>query len=188
MALLKILRYPDPRLRNVARPVQAVNDRIRRLVDDLLETMYAAHGMGLAATQVDVHERVVVIDVSTSRDEPLVLINPEVVMRSAKLLPGDEGCLSVPGARESVQRHASVRVRALDRDGQPIEIEAQDLLATCIQHELDHLAGIVFVDKLSPMRRSRVLEMLARRRPAHSVAVPATSAVAHSPAGGVAAR
>lgn len=182
MAILKILRYPDPRLRHVARPVAVVNDRIRRLVDDLLETMYAANGLGLAATQVDVHERVVVIDVSMTRDQPLVLINPEFVMRSAQLLPGDEGCLSVPGASEQVQRHAHVRVRALDRDGQAFEIDAQDMLATCIQHELDHLAGIVFVDKLSPMRRSRVLAMLARKRPARGLTAAAAPTRAAAPA------
>jgi peptide deformylase len=165
MALLKILRHPDPRLRTVARPVHAVNDRIRRLVDDMLETMYAARGLGLSATQVDVHERVIVIDVSPGRDAPIVLINPEVLMRSAEVVVEAEGCLSVPGAMEVVPRHASVKVCALDRDAQPFELTARGLLGKCLQHELDHLSGVMFVDKLSPLRRLRVLDKLARRQP-----------------------
>jgi len=173
MALLKILRHPDPRLRTVAQPVQTVNHRIHRLVDDMLETMYANLGVGLAATQVDVHERVIVMDVSEQRNEPLVLINPELLMRSAEMAMGEEGCLSVPGAVESVTRHVHVKMQALGRDGQFFELTAQGLLAVCIQHELDHLSGQVFVDKLSPLRRSRILEKLSRRLPA-TVAVAAT--------------
>jgi peptide deformylase len=175
MTILKILRHPDPRLRTVAQPVVAVNERIRRLVDDMLETMYAARGLGLSATQVDVHERVIVMDLSEGRDEPLVLINPELLMRSAEMVVNDEGCLSVPGAVEQLTRHASVKVRALNRDGEPFELFAQGLLAVCIQHELDHLSGQVFVDKLSFLRRSRILEMLSRR-PRALVAAPTATA------------
>lgn len=164
MALLKILRHPDPRLRTVARPVSTVNDRIRRLVADMLETMYAAGGIGLAATQVDVHERVIVMDLSEAHDAPLVFINPELLMRSAEMAVGEEACLSVPGAREDVQRHAMVKVRALDRDGTPFEIEARGLLAVCLQHELDHLSGVVYVDRLGALRRARILDMLSKRR------------------------
>jgi len=160
MALLKILRHPDPRLRKVARPVTTVNERTRRLVDDMFETMYANHGVGLAATQVDVHERVIVLDVSEHRDEPLVLINPELRMRSAEMAMGEEGCLSVPGAIGVVSRHVRVKVQALDRDGRCIELMAQGRLAVCIQHELEHLSGQVFVDKLGPLRRSPILQVL----------------------------
>jgi peptide deformylase len=163
LTILKILRYPDPRLRTVARPVQVVNGRIHRLIDDMLETMYAAGGLGLSATQIDVHERVVVIDLSPNRDQPLVLVNPELVMCSAEFVASTEGCLSVPGAQEKVSRHAFAKVHALDRDAHAVEFEARGLLASCIQHELDHLAGIVFVDKLGPLRRSRILEKLSRR-------------------------
>lgn len=163
MAILKILRHPDPRLRTVARPVQIVNDRIRRLVDDMLETMYAAQGMGLAATQVDAHERVIVMDVSEHHDAPVVLINPELLMRSAAMTAGDEGCLSVPGASESISRHARVAVRALDRHAQPFEFQAEGRLGVCVQHELDHLSGVMLVDKLSPLKRARILERLSRR-------------------------
>jgi peptide deformylase len=171
MALLKILRHPDPRLRTIAQPVQTVNQRIRRLADDMLETMYANRGVGLAATQVDIHECVAVMDVSEYRNEPLVLINPELLTRSPETAVGVEGCLSVPGALEFVPRHVYVRVQALDRDGQSFELVAQGLLAVCIQHELDHLSGQLFVDKLSPLRQSRILEKLSRRPPAVNVAV-----------------
>jgi peptide deformylase len=173
MALLKILRHPDPRLRTVARPVQAVDARVRRLVADMLETLYAHRGVGLAATQVDVHERVIVIDVSEQRNAPLVLINPELRMRSAETAMGTEGCLSVPGALESVSRHVHVKVQALDLDGKPFELAAQGLLAVCLQHELDHLHGQVFVDKLSPLRRSRILDKLSRRSAVLAGASPA---------------
>jgi len=174
MALLKILRHPDPRLRTVAQPVQTVNLRIRHLVHDMFETMYANRGVGLAATQVDIHERVIVMDVSEYRNEPLVLINPELRMRSAEMAMGEEGCLSVPGALESVTRHVHVKVQALDSDGKFFELTAQGRLAVCIQHELDHLAGQMFVDKLSPLRRSRILEKLSRRPPAAAIAIAAT--------------
>jgi peptide deformylase len=165
MAILNILRYPDPRLHKVAKPVDAVDDRIRRLVDDMFETMYDAHGVGLAATQVDVHERVIVIDVSEERDEPRVLINPEIVWASEEKAVNDEGCLSVPTIYDKVERHARVRVRALGRDGQPHEFEAEGLLSVCVQHEMDHLLGKVFVEYLSPLKRNRIkTRMLKRER------------------------
>jgi len=156
MARLTILRYPDPRLHKIARPVAAVDQRIRTLVDDMLETMLAADGVGLAATQVDVHERVIVIDTSETRDAPHVLINPEIVARSEEMMLGDEGCLSVPEFYDKVARHARVTVRALDRDGKPREFDAEGLLARCVQHEMDHLMGKVFVEYLSPLKRNRV--------------------------------
>jgi peptide deformylase len=165
MSTLHILRYPDPRLHTVARPVAAVDARISRLVDDMLETMYAAKGIGLAATQVDVHERVIVIDVSERRDEPIVLINPELTAASEDLVPGEEGCLSVPDIYDKVPRHSRVTVRALDRDGNSRSIEAEGLLAVCIQHEMDHLMGKVFVEMLSPLKRNRIrTKMLKRNR------------------------
>ncbi len=167
MAQLEILRYPDPRLHTVARPVAEVDDRIRRLVDDMLETMYAADGVGLAATQVDVHERVIVIDVSDTRDQPLVLINPELVARSEDMSFSDEGCLSVPTVYDKVRRHARVAVRALGRDGEPFEREASGLLSVCIQHEMDHLMGKVFVEYLSAFKRDRIkTRMLKKAREA----------------------
>jgi peptide deformylase len=165
MALLPILCYPDPRLHTVAKPVQAVDARIRALIDDMLETMYEASGIGLAATQVDVHERVVVIDVSEQRDRPLVLINPEIVWASPDKQVNDEGCLSVPGIYDGVERFAAVKVRALDRDGQSRVVEAEGILAVCIQHEMDHLLGKVFVEYLSPLKRNRIkTKMLKSRR------------------------
>ena len=165
MALLSILTYPDPRLHTVAKPVQAVDARIRDLVKDMLETMYDASGIGLAATQVDVHERLVVIDVSEERNQPLVLINPEIVWASEDKQVGDEGCLSVPGIYDGVERSRSIRVRALDADGQSRELEAEGLLAVCIQHEMDHLKGKVFVEYLSPLKRNRIkTKMLKARR------------------------
>ncbi|MBT9486355.1 MAG: peptide deformylase [Rubrivivax sp.] len=163
MALLTILRYPDPRLHTVAQPVAAVDDRIRQLVDDMLETMYAAEGVGLAATQVDVHERVIVMDTSETRDKPLVLINPEIVARSEDLSVNEEGCLSVPAIYDKVRRHARVAVRALGRDGQVFEREAAGLTAVCIQHEMDHLLGKVFVEYLSPFKRDRIKSRLLKR-------------------------
>ena len=156
MPKLTILRYPDPRLHKIARPVAIVDDRIRQLVDDMHETMLAAEGVGLAATQVDVHERVIVIDTSEARNAPHVLINPEIVARSEEMVFGDEGCLSVPETFDKVQRHAQVTVRALDRTGQSREIEADGLFAVCIQHEIDHLMGKVFVEYLSPLKRNRI--------------------------------
>ena len=165
MARLNILRYPDPRLHTIAKPVAQVDDRIRRLVDDMLETMYAADGVGLAATQVDVHERVIVIDTSEDRDQPRVLINPELVMRSEEMHVGDEGCLSVPTIYDKVQRHARVRVRALNRNGETYEFDAEGLLSVCVQHEMDHLMGKVFVEYLSPLKRDRIkTKMLKKTR------------------------
>lgn len=164
MTLLNILCYPDPRLHTVARPVAQVDARIGRLVDDMLHTMYASDGIGLAATQVDVHERIVVIDVSEKRDQPLVLINPEITWRSDEVVVAEEGCLSVPTIYDSVPRHARVKVRALDRAGAPFELEAGELLAVCIQHELDHLLGKVFVDYLSALKRSRIRTKLQKRQ------------------------
>ncbi|MET0382549.1 MAG: peptide deformylase [Burkholderiaceae bacterium] len=163
MAQLQILRYPDPRLYTVAKPVAVVDDRIRRLADDMLETMYASDGVGLAATQVDVHERLVVMDTSETRDQPRVLVNPELVSGSDDWILGEEGCLSVPAIYEKVERHARVRVRALGRDGQPVEFDAQGLEAVCIQHEMDHLLGKVFVDYLSPLKRERIKTKLQKR-------------------------
>lgn len=163
MALLNILRYPDPRLHKVAQPVAQVDERIRRLVDDMLETMYEAQGIGLAATQVDVHERVIVIDVSDERDDPRVLINPELIAKSEERIVWEEGCLSVPAIYDKVERHARVRVRALDRNGQPYEFDAEGLLAVCVQHEMDHLMGRVFVEYLSPLKRNRIKTKLQKR-------------------------
>ncbi len=163
MAILNILKYPDPKLHTVAKPVSEVDERIRQLVDDMLETMYAADGVGLAATQVDVHERVVVIDTSSERDEPRVLINPEITARSEELVDGEEGCLSVPTIYDKVRRHARVSVRAIGRDGQPHEFEAEGLLAVCVQHELDHLLGKVFVEYLSPLKRDRIKTKLVKK-------------------------
>ena len=162
MALLPILRYPDTRLHKVARPVASVDDRIRALVRDMLATMYEAQGIGLAATQVDVHERVIVIDVSEERDAPQVLINPELLWASDERVRGDEGCLSVPGIYDGVERAAQVRVRALDEHGCAREIAADGLLAVCIQHEMDHLVGKVFVEYLSPLKRGRIKTRLLK--------------------------
>jgi peptide deformylase len=163
MALLSILRFPDPRLHQIARPVEEVDDRVRQLVDDMLETMYAAEGVGLAATQVDVHRRVIVMDTSEQRDQPRVLINPELVSASQEMAVGEEGCLSVPAIYDEVQRHARVRVRALGRDGQPYEFDAEGLTAVCVQHEMDHLQGKVFVEYLSPLKRERIRSKLLKK-------------------------
>jgi peptide deformylase len=163
MALLPILVYPDPRLHTVAHPVAEVDDRIRRLVDDMLETMYDAEGVGLAATQVDVHQRVLVMDTSEERTQPRVLINPELIARSDEMVVGDEGCLSVPQIYDKVQRHARVTVRALGRDGLPYEFESEGLTAVCVQHEMDHLLGKVFVEYLSPLKRDRIRTKLLKK-------------------------
>lgn len=164
MALLPILTYPDPRLHTVAKPVAQVDDRIRQLVDDMLETMYDAKGVGLAATQVDVHERVVVIDTSEERNQPLVLINPEIIWASQEMLVWEEGCLSVPSIYDKVDRHTRVKVRALNRDGQSFEFDTDDdLMSVCIQHELDHLLGKVFVEYLSPLKRNRIKAKLQKK-------------------------
>ncbi len=156
MALLPILCYPDPRLHKVAKPVQAVDARIGTLIEDMLATMYDAKGIGLAATQVDVHERLIVIDVSEQRDAPLVLINPQLVWTSAERHVNEEGCLSVPGIYDGVERFDAVHVQALDGSGAARTIEAEGMLAVCIQHEMDHLLGKVFVEYLSPLKRSRI--------------------------------
>jgi len=165
MPKLTILRYPDPRLHTVAKPVGVVDDRIRQLIDDMIETMYANDGVGLAATQVDVHERVIVMDTTPSRDAPLVLVNPELTFRGGEQVVGEEGCLSVPSVFDKVMRHAVVRVRALDRSGSAIEVDADGLLSKCIQHEMDHLVGKVFVEYLSPLKRTRIrTKMLKQSR------------------------
>ena len=162
MALLPILRYPDERLHTVAQPVESVNGEIRQLIEDLAETMYAAPGVGLAATQVDVHKRVIVIDVSETHDQLLVLINPTIV-ESRGVSEFEEGCLSVPGIYERVERAEWAKVRALDRNGEPFEIEADGLLAVCIQHEMDHLLGKVFVEYLSRLKQSRILARIKKQ-------------------------
>ncbi len=156
MALLPILCFPDPKLHRVAKPVAAVDARIQSLVHDMLETMYEAKGIGLAATQVDVHERLIVIDISEERDKPLVLINPEIVWQSEATRLNEEGCLSVPGIYDGVVRAEAVHVRAQDEKGHSRVIEATELLAVCIQHEMDHLMGKVFVEYLSPLKRNRI--------------------------------
>jgi len=163
MALLPILRYPDPRLHTVAEPVESVDDALRQLADDMLQTMYDAEGVGLAATQVDVHRRLIVMDTSEGRDEPRVLINPELVDKSEEMVLGDEGCLSVPTIYDKVERHARVRVRALGRDGQPYEFDAEGLTAVCVQHEMDHLLGKVFVEYLSPLKRERIKSKMIKK-------------------------
>lgn len=162
MALLPIIRFPDPRLHTQAKPVTQVDARIRQLVRDMAETMYAAPGVGLAATQVDVHERVITIDVSDDRNKLLVLINPEIIRREGEQ-ECEEGCLSVPGIYEMVKRSASIRVRALDIDGKTFELDAEGLLAVCVQHEMDHLEGKVFVEYLSQLKQNRIKTKLAKR-------------------------
>ncbi|MOA20159.1 Peptide deformylase 1 [compost metagenome] len=164
MAILPILCYPDPRLHKVAQPVTVVDARIQALVADMLDTMYDAQGIGLAATQVDVHERVVVIDVSEERDQPMVLINPEILWASDEKQVGDEGCLSVPGIYDGVERSTAVKVRALDGNGQSREIDAEGMLAICMQHEMDHLLGKVFVEYLSPLKRNRIKTKLLKQQ------------------------
>lgn len=164
MAILQILEFPDPRLRNVAEPVAEVNDSIRQLVDDMFETMYDAPGVGLAATQVNVHKQVIVIDVSDDKDQPLVFINPEITTLEGPEHEYDEGCLSVPGFYETVSRPENVVVKALDRDGNSFEIRPDGLLAVCIQHEVDHLNGKLFVDYLSPLKRKRIRSKLEKQQ------------------------
>ena len=163
MALLQILEFPDPRLRTRAQPVTQVDAALRTLIDDMFETMYAAPGIGLAATQVNVAKRVLVIDLSEKRDQPLALINPEVLERSG-VEETEEGCLSVPGYYDKVTRAEKIRVRALDRNGKQIEFEAEGLLAVCIQHEIDHLDGKLFVDYLSELKRTRIRKKLEKER------------------------
>lgn len=166
MARLDILHYPDARLHTIAKPVALVDARIRKLIDDMAETMYAAPGIGLAATQVNVHERVIVIDISESHDQLRVFINPEIVAQSGRE-ESEEGCLSVPGVFDKVERAEQVTVRALDRDGKPFELKADGLLAVCIQHEMDHLMGKVFVDYLSNLKRNRIKAKLAKQAREH---------------------
>ncbi len=161
MAILDILHYPDPRLRNKAVPVEAVDDAVRQLVDDMFQTMYEAPGIGLAATQVNVARRVIVIDISEDKSAPLCLINPEIVAREGEEQT-EEGCLSVPGFYDTVTRSERVKVNALDRDGQRLELEADGLLAVCVQHEIDHLDGKLFVDYLSNLKRQRIRKKLEK--------------------------
>lgn len=163
MALLPILHYPDPRLHKVAQPVARVDDKIRRLIRDMAETMYAAPGIGLAATQVDVHQRIIVIDISETRDQLQVFINPEII-RAEGEAECEEGCLSVPGIYEKVTRAAKVAVTALDEQGKSRTLEAEGLLAVCIQHEMDHLVGKVFVEKLSRLKQQRIAAKLAKQQ------------------------
>jgi len=163
MTKLVILEYPDPRLRKKAAPVTAVDAAVRQLADNMLETMYAAKGIGLAATQVDVHKRVIVLDVSEERDQPLVLINPQLLKLEGSG-PGEEGCLSLPGIYDKLSRATHIRVRALGRDGEPFEMDADGLLAVCIQHEMDHLEGKLFVDYLSELKRQMIRRRLEKER------------------------
>jgi peptide deformylase len=169
MALLDILHFPDPRLRKRARPVVEFNDSLKRLVEDMFETMYDAPGIGLAATQANVALQVIVIDVSETRDRPLCLINPEMMSREG-MGETEEGCLSVPGFYEPVQRAQRIKVRAFDVEGRPFELEAEGLLAVCVQHEMDHLQGKLFVDYLSPIKRSRIQKKLEKKRRMEAVA------------------
>lgn len=161
MAILDILHFPDTRLRNIAKPVAEVDDSVRRLIEDMFQTMYAAPGIGLAAIQVDDPRRVIVVDTTEDRSQPLALVNPEILEREG-VEEMDEGCLSVPGVYETVQRADRIRVRALDRDGNPLEMTADGLLAVCIQHEIDHLDGKLFVDYLSNLKRQRIRKKLEK--------------------------
>lgn len=170
MSLLNILHYPDPRLRTKAHPVKEVDENIRRQIRDMFETMYAAPGIGLAATQVDFHQRLIVIDISEDKTQPLTLINPEILKLEGEQ-QYDEGCLSVPGFYETVDRAAKIRVRALDTDGQPFEIDAEGLLAVCIQHEMDHLEGKLFVDYLTEMKRQRIRKKLVKQQKHETVSL-----------------
>ena len=177
MAKLDILHYPDPRLHTVAKPVQSVDERIRRLIEDMKETMYDAPGIGLAATQVNVHERLLVMDISETRNDFRVFINPEIVAESGRA-ENEEGCLSVPGVYDRVMRAEKIKVRALDGGGKAFELEAKGLLAVCIQHEMDHLLGKVFVDYLSPLKRNRIKsKMLKQAREHHFDATRRRSAI-----------
>jgi peptide deformylase len=163
MALLPILEFPDPRLRTVAKPIAQVDDTLRQFIDDMFETMYEAPGIGLAATQVNFHQQLLVLDVSEDKSQPLVFINPEIVKSEGSQIY-QEGCLSVPGIFADVKRSDRITVKALDKHGKPFEIEADGLLAVCIQHEIDHLLGKVFVDYLSPLKRELVRKKLAKQR------------------------
>ena len=178
MTKLPILEYPDPRLRTRAEAVASVDDAVRQLAEDLLNTMYAANGVGLAATQVDVHRRVIALDVSETRDQPLVLINPELVTAEGKG-PGEEGCLSLPGIYDKLSRATRIRIRALDLQGKPFEMDAEGLLAVCIQHEMDHLEGKLFVDYLSELKRQLIRRRLEKERKQRT---PASTSRASAPA------
>ncbi|REL31237.1 peptide deformylase [Thalassotalea euphylliae] len=162
MTVLSVLRFPDERLRTKAEPVTQVNDEIRKIVDDMFETMYDENGVGLAATQVNIHQRIVVMDCSDDKSDPLTLINPEIINKSDETFINEEGCLSVPGCYAKVTRHEQVTVKALDRDGNEFTRDADELLSICIQHELDHLAGVLFVDYLSPLKRKRIQTKLEK--------------------------
>lgn len=162
MAILPVLRFPDERLRTVATPVTEVNDDIRTIVDNMFETMYHEKGVGLAATQVNIHQRIVVMDVSENSDHPITFINPEIINKSEETFINEEGCLSVPGCYAKVTRHERVTVKALNRDGKEFTIDGDELLSICIQHELDHLAGVLFVDYLSPLKRQRIKTKLEK--------------------------
>jgi peptide deformylase len=163
MAILNILNYPDERLRTVAQPVSEVTEEIQQLTDNMLETMYAAPGIGLAATQVNVHQRVIVMDISEDKSQPLVFINPDIIEKDGEQ-EFDEGCLSVPGIYETVQRAEHIKIRALDREGEEFEMEATGLLAVCIQHEMDHLMGKLFVDYLSNLKRQRIRKKIQKQQ------------------------
>ncbi len=172
MPKLKILEFPDPRLRTKASPVEGVDDELRAFIGDMFETMYDAPGIGLAATQVDVHKRLLVTDVSIDKDTPFVLINPEILEKDGVIFT-DEGCLSVPGYYEEVERAEHIKVRFLDRDGEEVEMDAEGLLAVCIQHEMDHLDGKLFVDYLSEAKRTRIRKKLLKERRQQQAAVVA---------------
>ena len=178
MTKLVILEYPDPRLRKQAAPVAIVDDAVRQLAANMLETMYAAKGVGLAATQVDVHQRLIVLDVSESRDQPLILINPELLKKEGSA-PAEEGCLSLPGIYDKLSRATRIRVRALRQDGQPFEMDAEGLLGVCIQHEMDHLEGKLFVDYLSELKRTLIRRRLEKERKQRSTS---SDSRAHAPA------
>ena len=164
MAILNILEFPDSRLRTIAKPVAVVDDKVRQLVDDMFETMYEAQGIGLAATQVNVHQRIVVIDLSEDRSEPIVFINPEFEPLTEEMVEYQEGCLSVPESYEKVERPIRGHIKALDREGKPYELIAEGLLAVCIQHEYDHLNGKLFVDYLSNLKRDRIKKKIEKKR------------------------
>ena len=164
MALLPILHFPDPRLQKVAAPIERVDDEVRRIAADMAETMYAAPGIGLAATQVDVHRRLIVIDISETHDQLITLINPRILGQSAEIQACEEGCLSVPGIFDEVERPAQVEVEALGLDGKAFRLKAEGLLAVCVQHEMDHLEGIVFVDHLSRLKRNRIVSKLRKQQ------------------------
>ena len=166
MALLQILEFPDPRLRTLAKPVGRVDDEVRKLIDDMFETMYAAPGVGLAATQVDVHKQIIVIDVSEDKDEPFVFINPEIEIIDKDEFSYEEGCLSVPGFYEEITRPQHIRVHALNREGERFSVEPEGLLAVCIQHEMDHLSGKLFVDYISNIKRQRIRKKLEKQQKA----------------------